>query len=423
MEPDDDDKAFVADFSIDYGDEDELENECDDKKFRIFFTTKRLMKTALKSNKIHADATYKLTWEGVPVLISGTTDLDRHFHPFGISVCSNERTEDFKFIFKALANSLEKLNLSENLQINTLISDASYAIRNGFTNVFGDDTMLIMCWAHVRRNVVKNLHLVAEEFRDDVMEDIDSLQLASNKEIFEKASLLFVKKWRTKRQYQFTDYMNEMWLSTHQNWYEGIASYTPSQNNALESFNLRIKKEETFRERMPLSRFLQQSLESVERWSKEYKSNDKQFISVPSVGLKQWTDGYHWAKSNKIVTSKILENSVEYYSPVSQETKTTEEQIQTVKEMRWTTFDQYKKRAFNIWIVNFPKDTSDMNEKWKEGQCTCPTFLKKFMCKHVIGLSIRLKYVKPPPAAKQVPIGEKRRRGRPNKATKALLVD
>lgn len=423
MEPDDDDKAFVADFSIDYGDEDELENECDDKKFRIFFTTKRLMKTALKSNKIHADATYKLTWEGVPVLISGTTDLDRHFHPFGISVCSNERTEDFKFIFKALANSLEKLNLSENLQINTLISDASYAIRNGFTNVFGDDTMLIMCWAHVRRNVVKNLHLVAEEFRDDVMEDIDSLQLASNKEIFEKASLLFVKKWRTKRQYQFTDYMNEMWLSTHQNWYEGIASYTPSQNNALESFNLRIKKEETFRERMPLSRFLQQSLESVERWSKEYQSNDKQFISVPSVGLKQWTDGYHWAKSNKIVTSKILENSVEYYSPVSQETKTTEEQIQTVKEMRWTTFDQYKKRAFNIWIVNFPKDTSDMNEKWKEGQCTCPTFLKKFMCKHVIGLSIRLKYVKPPPAAKQVPIGEKRRRGRPNKATKALLVD
>ena len=28
----------------------------------------------------------------------------------------------------------------------------------------------------------------------------------------------------------------EMWLSTHQNWYEGIAEYTPSQNNGLEVY-------------------------------------------------------------------------------------------------------------------------------------------------------------------------------------------
>ncbi len=45
------------------------------------------------------------------------------------------------------------------------------------------------------------------------------------------------------------------------------------------------------------------------------------------------------------------------------------------------------------------------------------------MCKHMIGLAIRLKLSKPPPAAKDVPIGEKRRRGRPRKSTKALLID
>ena len=65
----------------------------------------------------------------------------------------------------------------------------------------------------------------------------------------------------------------------------------------------------------------------------------------------------------------------------------------------------------------------DYMVKWKEGTCTCPCFLKKYMCKHVIGLSIRLKYVKPLPAAKQVPIGEKRKRGRPNKSSKALIED
>ena len=40
--------------------------------------------------------------------------------------------------------------------------------------------------------------------------------------------------------------MQEMWFSKHQNWYEGIAINTPSQNNALESHNLVIKKEDSF---------------------------------------------------------------------------------------------------------------------------------------------------------------------------------
>ena len=44
------------------------------------------------------------------------------------------------------------------------------------------------------------------------------------------------------------------------------------------------------------------------------------------------------------------------------------------------------------------------------------------MCKHVIGMAIRLNHCKPPPAAKDVQIGEKRRRGRPSKAKKALIV-
>ena len=45
------------------------------------------------------------------------------------------------------------------------------------------------------------------------------------------------------------------------------------------------------------------------------------------------------------------------------------------------------------------------------------------MCKHIIGLAIRLKSAKPPPAAKDVPIGEKRKRGRPKQAKKALIID
>ena len=53
----------------------------------------------------------------------------------------------------------------------------------------------------------------------------------------------------------------------------------------------------------------------------------------------------------------------------------------------------------------------------------CPAFFKNYICKHAVGMAIRLKYCKPPPAAaKTVPIGEKRKRGTPAKAKLALLV-
>ena len=117
-----------------------------------------MLKLATLSNIIHADATYKLIYEGSPVLINGTTDLDRHLHSFGMSVCPNEKTSDFVFIFKTLVETLEKLG--EKIHIDTLVSDASEAIPYAFLLVFVAGMLIIMCWAHVRRNVVKHLHLV-----------------------------------------------------------------------------------------------------------------------------------------------------------------------------------------------------------------------------------------------------------------------
>ena len=43
---------------------------------------------------MHADATYILIWNRWPVLIVGTTDADKKFHPFGIQVSKNERTAE-----------------------------------------------------------------------------------------------------------------------------------------------------------------------------------------------------------------------------------------------------------------------------------------------------------------------------------------
>jgi len=61
------------------------------------------------------------------------------------------------------------------------------------------------------------------------------------------------------------------------------------------------------------------------------------------------------------------------------------------------------------------------DEKWMDGLCTCPKFLKAYICKHLLGIAIRLKLVCPPLEARNLEIGKKRNRGRPSKAKKALI--
>ena len=66
--PEDDDDVFASNFDV-------SSNENGEPTMRLFFTTKRLIRITA-SNKVHicADATYKLNWQGNPVLIVGTTD-------------------------------------------------------------------------------------------------------------------------------------------------------------------------------------------------------------------------------------------------------------------------------------------------------------------------------------------------------------
>jgi hypothetical protein len=88
------------------------------------------------------------------------------------------------------------------------------------------------------------------------------------------------------------------------------------------------------------------------------------------------------------------------------------------KRKRWTSFDEFKDLQFGIWKVTL----SDNGSEWQHGICNGPSFFKQYICKHIVVMSIRLKFCRPPSAAKDIPLGEKRKRERPRKATKALLT-
>lgn len=115
-------------------------------------SSKLLLKNAIGVDKLHCDATYKLVWNGFPVLLVGTTDLYRSFHIFGIAVCTNETETDFRFIFESLKNGLDE-KFKTKLTPKYLIADAAKSIQNAFKSVFGMNTTIITCWFHVKKAI------------------------------------------------------------------------------------------------------------------------------------------------------------------------------------------------------------------------------------------------------------------------------
>lgn len=151
----------------------------------------------------------------------------------------------------------------------------------------------------------------------------------------------------------------------------------------------------------------------VRDWSNEYTiNNEREFSHLPTMALKMWTKAYQWAKLPKKISLKHASEMKRCYRIPGGDAM----ECETFEDM-WETFDDYKKH-FSEWEVQLPQDDFD----WLNGTCNCPDYLRNYVCKHLAGLAIRLKLVEPPTEARNVPIGEKRRRGRPTKAKKALIV-
>ncbi|CAF3749748.1 unnamed protein product [Rotaria sordida] len=106
----------------------------------------------------------------------------------------------------------------------------------------------------------------------------------------------------------------------------------------------------------------------VNKWCmsrNQNQTNPVVFSAEPTMTLQKWASAYHFAKSSKLVLQLPSKTNgfTDYYVPASD-------------------------------VENMSKDEIQ-----------------------------RLKHCKPPSIAKDVPLGGKRKRGRPRKATKALLID
>ena len=76
-------------------------NSCDD--IFVFLTTRKLISTAPLSAMLQVDATFKLNWNELPVLVFGSSDSNRRFHPYGIAVIgTNETASSYITLFQTI---------------------------------------------------------------------------------------------------------------------------------------------------------------------------------------------------------------------------------------------------------------------------------------------------------------------------------
>jgi hypothetical protein len=419
--PGDEDKSFVVNYIINDGDFIVDLDRDDGAYFAFFISTKRLLNIAAKSTHLHADATYKLIWQGYPVLIVGTTDLSKSFHPFGLAVCCSEKKKDFIFLFNSLQIGLNKIDKPP-IQPIALVCDASFAIIKAFSAVFKNEHKVIMCWAHMKRCVAKKVSMINDkQMAREIIDDIDLLQICESANLFNNAVKLFKEKWSQFDQVNdFMKYFEFEWLEKHPGWYEGMQLYIPSTNNALEATNRTIKENSTFRNRLQLSVFLYTATKIVHNWSydrDEKNINVRKFSTEAVISFELWTKSYEWAKQNRdIIGVNDKDNKkIFYYISCNDDEKVDEHQISKYNSCNFDSFSQFKD-YFKICKIEASNFLS-----WKTSKCNCRNYLKNYICKHVVGIGIRLKQCKPPIEVKNIQLGQKPKRGRPAKSKKALL--
>ena len=226
----------------------------DDQDLKILISTPQLLSYTLKSSMVQTDGTFKMNWQGYPVILIGTSDKNNKFHPFALAVLKGETTDDYAFVFRSM-----KLHVSD-WSPKMLLADGSDAITAAFEQECGIPDVRIMCFYHVLHNCEKYLKPLQKCGKSDALKaDITTLQHCRNQESFSKASQLFLRKWKKDKDLrvkEFVSYFQEQWLVKYPNWYEGAAPGYLSTNNGIEGTNAWLKRSHTLRELSSVGQFL-----------------------------------------------------------------------------------------------------------------------------------------------------------------------
>lgn len=227
----------------------------------MFISTKRLLENAVDAKIIHADGSYKVTTEKLPLIVIGCSDAVGQFHLIGLMITSHESADAYALAFHCMKTGILKITGKE-IKPSYLMADADPAIHNGFRKIFGDGPEILMCYAHVLGNVQRKYKFNDTENKEKIKEDLRQLHLSANEDIFDAGCDLFSSKWIEKER-NITQKLKKSFFTKNKKWYIGSTSRTPKTNNLLERFNGTMKTFQTYHRKLPLKQFISVAIKIV----------------------------------------------------------------------------------------------------------------------------------------------------------------
>ena len=438
--PDNDIQGFVPHYII----EDDADNE-GDARFVIVYSTKRLLEAITKSDTAHWDATYRLVWQGYPVIIGGVSS-ETNFFGTMVVLTSHEDTNAWKHIFNYVHSVL-------NIHPRYLMADGAQSITKACYEVFAtcekcQNILRLMCWSHTHRAILPQIKRIkSKEIEKSLLKDIEEIQWSANMFTFDKMIDLVEEKYVKSKAIDHTviksledffSYFRSTWVhSKEKYWFEGAHPFGSSNNQGIEGQNRDIKASFTFRKKMPLGSFSDCVLKMVHEWSLSTKYSTigvdrKQKLWNNPDSLKLRSNGYNWFmdhKSNsnyaeiKIAGKQIKtlkENVSSIWAIPSSKTKKLDSTLKELgKERLATRFEIPSNTSFDK-VMEVRNSCHLVEQSGQDFFCDCFEGIRGRLCKHSVGLLYKTGTIEVDHDVRSKPLGAKRKRGRPKKLPSCL---
>lgn len=392
--PADEDEAYIVGF------ERSPRTQKDNKYFRIFMSSPRLMRNAANAKILHSDATHKVTEEKLPLIPVGVSDLNGKFHLVGLMVSSHETTDAYRYAFSCAKNGVMR-HTNKMLQPNYLMADADAAIGNAFKLAFESDEnplTIYMCYSHVMGNVDRKYKFTDPENKPDMKNDIRSLHMAANEEMFDIGCKLFVEKWK-KKEKEVAKLLQKSFFNKNKNWYTGITSpnKVPTTNNLQERFHGMMKNDQLFRQKYRFKVFIKTALRVISERSREYIMDKKPFAIETTIDddkIRKYSEAKIKFCSLQSAAHED-QTRINFYMFSDDPSKKIEKKdVEEFEAIQYTSFDQFAANHQKITKVSFPRNGAD----WRSGYCSCQQFSREYSCVHIIAIAIKLGMLEPPEA-------------------------
>lgn len=241
-EPDNVDDGFV------------VSHNTSDGSINILVSSLRLLKNSVNAETISTDATYQLLGNGFLVTTFGKIREDGKMDLIAIGVSSNANPR-FEYMFKEVKEAAMKY-YDYLMCPDFLICASENDIQNAFLTVFGHNVTILLCPAYMERIVKRKIQrLIPKQQHQQILDDLNVLKLLQDIEIFEKTSLLFMKKYEHFK--DFIAFFDSEWLRFNRNWMVLRASNKITAISGHEYIYRLLKDTKNVNGRVPLDMFIE----------------------------------------------------------------------------------------------------------------------------------------------------------------------